>query len=388
MKRTMMYIIALVTIMIAGCGATIKDESSGENTTTINKMSHHPERQAEEREKEEFIKPVEKPEPREVKGIYLNRYAFKEDSIDDYIDLIKSTDLNAVVMDVKDDFGMLTYDSEVELANEINSDQNPTVEDMTALLERLKEEGIYTIARVVVFKDPYLAEQKSDFAMKRDDGTVWQDQKGVSWIDPYHKEVWQYVTNIAEEAATLGFDEIQYDYVRFPDNAQKVDQEVAFANSDDLAKDENIASFLRYSNEQLANQPVYVSADVFGLVTTAEDDMGIGQTWEKISQEIDYISPMTYPSHYAPNSYGIANPDDHPYDIMKQAMEDAVRRNNALEEKGEDPAIIRPWIQDFDFKRPYTEVDIQNQIKALEEQGITQYLVWNASSEYTENAFQ
>ncbi|WP_382395271.1 putative glycoside hydrolase [Lentibacillus juripiscarius] len=324
----------------------------------------------------------------DIRGIYLNRNAIKSDAIDDYIDLVQSTDLNAFVMDVKDDNGKLTYDSNVPIAEEIKADGNPSVDDMKALLDRLEKEGIYTIARIVVFKDPFLAEQKEEFAIKRKNGGVWQDEQGIKWIDPYKKDVWDYMVSISEEVASYGFDEIQYDYIRFPANAKTADQNITFDNQENMAKDENVLSFLQYANKRLEDYSVQVSADVFGLVTTAKDDMGIGQLWERIAPNVDFISPMTYPSHYGPGSYGIENPDDHPYDIMKQAIQDAKRRNEKLEEKGINTAFIRPWIQDFDFGRKYEKRDIQNQIKALEELGIRQYLVWNARSKYTKNAYE
>src|SRR5699024_9951224 len=235
-----------------------------------------------------------------VKGIYLNKESMRKDNIGSYINLIKNTDLNAVVLDVKDDLGKLTYESGIDMVKEIDSDRNATVRDMKKLLKRLKEEGIYTIARIVVFKDPYLAEQKPEWAIDKRDGDIWKDESGVQWIDPYKQEVWKYVTDIAKEVGTLGFDEIQYDYIRFPENAKEIDKIVTYDNDADATKAENITRFLAYSNNVLKDTSVQTSADVFGLVTSSEDDMGIGQIWENISEQVDVISPMTYPSHYGP----------------------------------------------------------------------------------------
>ncbi|GGA80668.1 hypothetical protein GCM10008025_25070 [Ornithinibacillus halotolerans] len=200
--------------------------------------------------------------------------------------------------------------------------------------------------------------------------------------------MWNYITSIAKEASDSGFDEIQYDYIRFPERAKQVDKEVQYDNPKGLSKSENILSFLKYSKSQLKEYPVYVSADVFGLVTTASDDMGIGQIWEQISPNVDYISPMTYPSHYAPGTYGVTNPDRAPYEIMLQAMIDAKERNAKIKKAGKDTAIIRPWVQDFDYKSNYTADDVRKQIQALDEQGITQYLIWNAGNIYTVEAFK
>jgi hypothetical protein len=323
-----------------------------------------------------------------VRGIYLNRTSITEENVQKYIDLIKNTNLNAAVIDVKDDYGKLTYDSNIDLANQIGSDSRTATKDLKKLIQRFKDAGIYTIARVVVFKDPYLAANKNEFAIKRKNGAIWQDAGGTKWVDPYKEEVWDYITSIAQEASDNGFDEIQYDYVRFPERAKQVDREVAFDNPNALSKSENILAFLKHSENKLSNYPVYVSADVFGLVTTASDDMGIGQVWENISPHVDYISPMTYPSHYAPGSYGVPNPDRAPYDIMEQAMIDAKERNVKLEEKGEVVAGIRPWVQDFDYLSAYSADDVRKQIQALNDQGIKQYLIWNAGNVYTVEAYK
>ncbi|MFZ3579440.1 putative glycoside hydrolase [Virgibacillus sp. DJP39] len=331
--------------------------------------------------------PVKKINDKEIRGIYLNRNSLKEKNLGSYLDLLKSTNLNAVVIDIKDDFGKLTYDSNIETANDIGSDNNPVIADMDEFLERLEKEDIYTIGRIVVFKDPFLAEQKNEYALKRENGSVWSDHGGVKWIDPYKKEAWRYITDIAKEVAASGIDEIQYDYIRFPENAKKVDKEITYDNKNNQSKSQLISSFLEYSKKSLQNYSVNVSADVFGLVTTAKDDMGIGQLWEQISPNVDYISPMTYPSHYAPFSYGISNPDEHPYDLLTEAMKDAKQRNEKLSENGKATATIRPWIQDFNYKSDYTESDIRNQLKALKVQGIHQYLLWNASNDYTDEAF-
>ncbi|MFD1040569.1 putative glycoside hydrolase [Virgibacillus byunsanensis] len=391
MKRIILLFSVLNIIFTTGCMPT--EDKTIQSQDELVKLDHK-ERDFTAESPKNFIQideqhiTDEKPKKRDVKGIYLHRYSIMDKNINTFIDLIKSTNLNAVVIDVKDDFGKLTYDSNIEMVNENRADSNFTVKNMEKLVQRLKEEDIYTIARVVVFKDPHLAEQKNEFALKRKDGSLWENDTGVKWIDPYKKDVWKYVTTISQEVADFGFDEIQYDYVRFPENAKKVEQEVTYDNKAAIEKDDNISAFLKFSKEQLEQHPIYVSADVFGLVTTAEDDMGIGQTWEKISPHVDYISPMTYPSHYAPNSYGIDNPDQHPYDLMTNAMKDALQKNENLKTTGKMPAIIRPWIQDFDFKSDYTKTDVQNQIQALEEQGINQYLIWNASNEYTKLTFE
>ncbi|WP_217586272.1 putative glycoside hydrolase [Lentibacillus saliphilus] len=325
---------------------------------------------------------------RDVRGIYLSRSSLTEAALQEKIDLITSTKLNAVVIDIKDDFGKLTYDSQLPDVDHIGADKGAAIPHMTEWLKKLKAHDIYVIARMVVFKDPFLAKHKTDLALKKRDGTVWQDASGVQWLDPFKEEVWSYVADVSEEIAELGVDEIQYDYVRFPENAKKVDQEVQYDKQGKTTKAEAIMTFLKEMNERLDRYAVNVSADVFGLVTSAEDDMGIGQVWEQVSPYVDYISPMTYPSHYGPGSYGVDNPDTEPYDIIKHAVKDALKRNATLKENGVTPARIRPWIQDFDLRSNYGPIEVREQIKALEELGIHQYLAWNAGSIYNNEAYR
>lgn len=328
---------------------------------------------------------INKPEREEVRGIYLNPWAIKEEEIGRFIEFVKASPrFNAVVMDLKDDNGKLTYNSNVDLVKEIGADDGAVIADLPSFLKRFKDEGIYTIARIVTFKDPFLAEKKSEWALQRKDGSLWLGPDSIKWLDPYREKMWTYVMDIVEEIADSGINEIQYDYIRFPENAKKVDQEVEYANADQLNKDELIEKFLKYSKERLDHYPVLVSADVFGLVTSSTDDMGIGQTWEKMAPHIDFISPMNYPSHYSAQSYGLQEPNDEPYALIKAAMEDALERNQSLEIGEEQVATIRPWLQDFNYKRTYTKDDVLAQIKALNDLGINEYLIWNPSSKYTE----
>jgi hypothetical protein len=333
------------------------------------------------------IKPVE------VKGLYVSgpSVGLKE-RFNHLINLIDKTELNTMVIDVKEDSGFITYDSNVKLANAISADKNEFIKDIKDKVKILKNKGIYTIARVVVFKDPQLAKTKPELAMKRKDGTLYYSG-GVPWVDPYKKEVWDYVINVAKEAAIAGFDEIQFDYVRFPENGKAVDAEVNFDNPNHISKEQNIANFVSYASGELKPYGVYISADVFGLVTSVDDDMGIGQKWELLSPELDYISPMTYPSHYGPGVYGFAIPDAHPYGVIKKAMEDALKKNELLKTKGQRAAIIRPWFQDFTATWvpghiPYGAKEVTEQIRAAKELGIRQYIIWSPGNQYSESAWK
>lgn len=323
-----------------------------------------------------------------VRGIYVSAPNMNGAKFDKLYKLVQDTDLNAMVIDVKNDSGQVTYQSALPIVQNIGADAKPIIPDLPEKIRNLKSNGIYTIGRIVVFKDPYLASKKPEWAMQKKKGGVWKDAKGISWVDPYQEDVWNYNIALAQEAAALGFDEIQFDYVRFPDNAKKVDAEVRFSQASGLNKMETIQQFLAKAKEQLPK--VKLSADVFGLTTSAKDDMGIGQKWELIASTVDIISPMIYPSHYAKGEYGIGNPDTEPYRTVSSALQDAVAKNNAIVEEGFSPrtAQIRPWYQDFTatWVKPhltYGAKEIREQVRAGEEKGIKEFLLWNPSGEYS-----
>jgi len=330
--------------------------------------------------------------PREVKGLYITGHTTATQKYGNLIDLLNKTELNSLVIDVKEDSGYVTYKSNVSQVKDVASDRKTFIKDIDALLYEADENNIYTIARIVTFKDPFYAGARTDIAMQKKTGGVWRDKKGVAWVDPYNKEVWEYNVAIAKEAAEKGFKEIQFDYVRFPENGKKVDQEVAFINPENKSKAEIIADFLAYAREELKDYPVYISADVFGLTTTVVDDMGIGQQWEFITPTVDYISPMMYPSHYGNGSYGLSIPDAYPYETIKYGLEDAIEKNNKVSNSGESVAVIRPWYQDFTASWvkghiTYGPEEILEQIKAGNELGINEYLIWNAGNSYSVNTW-
>jgi hypothetical protein len=323
-----------------------------------------------------------------VKGIYVSAWNMKGTKYDKLIKLVQDTDLNAMVIDVKNDSGQVTYPSIIPLVKDIKADGKNIIPDLPDRIKYLKSNGIYTIGRVVVFKDPFLASHKPDFSMKKQGGGVWRDSKGVSWVDPYNEDVWNYNLAIAEEAAAMGFDEIQFDYVRFPDNGKKVDQQVKFQNPKGYNKMEAIQHFLARAKEQLPK--AVVSADVFGLTTSSKDDMGIGQKWELIAPTVDVISPMIYPSHYSKGMYNIANPDTEPYNTVAKALQDALALNQDIVGNGisSKTAKVRPWYQDFTatWVKPhltYGAKEVREQVRAGQELGIDEFLLWNPSGQYS-----
>ena len=248
------------------------------------------------------------------------------------------------------------------------------VGDMVALMKTLKERNIYPIARIVVFKDPRLAEARPDLAVKNKSGGVWRDRKGLAWVDPHSREVWKYAVDVAEEAMSFGFKEIQFDYVRFTSDGKISD--CVYPYADGKSKEDTIKEFLEYARERLKPYGAVISADIFGLVCSVQDDLGIGQKLEKIGAAVDILSPMVYPSHYYKGTYGLANPNLAPYETVTQSMIDAKNRLAGIDVK------LRPWLQDFNLGSRYGREQIMAQIKALNDQGIRDWLFWNPSCRY------
>lgn len=332
--------------------------------------------------------------PYKVKGVYMTGWSAGGSKFQKIVDLLDRSPLNAVVIDVKEDKGDITYRSDIPLVHEIHSDHTRYIQDIDHILEVLHEKNIYTIARIVSFKDPYMAGAKQDWSMQKKTGGVWKDRKGVMWVDPYRKEQWDYNLSVAIEVAKKGFDEIQLDYVRFPENGKKVDQEVAFHDPQGRSKEVLIRDFIRYVRENLKPYSVFFSADVFGLVPSVSDDMGIGQKWELITPEVDYISPMAYPSHYAKHTYGIAIPDAHPYETVRGTLLDALKKDAALHAKGIKTSVIRPWLQDFTASYlprgewiHYTGKEVLAQVKAGNELGIDSFMLWDPRNNFSTDAW-
>ena len=299
--------------------------------------------------------------------------------------IVEATEINALVIDVKNDEGLVAWKSDVEIVNRVGSNWNTPMKDFDTLMNYLKEKEIYTIARIVAFKDPFFAKNNPDHAIQLNSGGVYLDRSGFAWVNPFDQYVWDYVISVSQEAALRGFDEIQYDYVRFPDNAKYYNPITYFPGRNDRDKDEAIRDFLLYAREKLDPYNVHVSADVFGVVTHSWDDKpeDIGQTWRMIANSTEYICPMIYPSHYGYGFYGFNVPDQYPYEVVRTALLEALERNAAQR----NPAIIRSWYQGFTATWvkgyiPYEEDAIGKQIAAGVELGLNEYIIWNASNTY------
>jgi hypothetical protein len=325
-----------------------------------------------------------------AKGIYVTGHTVGQAGrFAELLSLVESTELNAMVIDVKNDHGKVMYKSEIEIVKELNSDSSVPIKDIAAVMATLQEREIYPIARIVVFRDPYLPELRPEWAIQKNSGGVWRDNKRFAWVNPYEKNVWDYNIAIAKEAALHGFREIQFDYVRFPENASRVDREAHYPGNNGVEKDENIARFVNYAREQLKDYNVHIAADVFGVIATSWGDSDrIGQTWELLSPILEYICPMVYPSHYGPGYFGFPVPDANPTGTITRSMADAVKRNAPLE----NPAIIRPWLQSFTATWipgyiPYGAREVRQQIEAALALGIDEYMIWNPTNRYHKGSF-
>jgi hypothetical protein len=325
-----------------------------------------------------------------VKGIYLTGYSAGSQRFYQLLDLINRTELNAMVIDVKNDSGYVTFKVNNEMAGFVGANRIIQIKDIDKRMEALKENNVYSIARIVAFKDSRAASMRPDLAIKTNTGAVWRDRAGNAWLNPYNRDSWQYIIDIAEEAVLVGFDEIQFDYVRFPtDGNRKIIDYGQHAQQETMS--EAISAFLNYATERLNAMGVYVSADIFGQVTTNTDDMGLGQQLEDLTVSTNILSPMVYPSHYYPGVYGVPYPDYEPYKIVYTSMNTAQQRINDLEHDAHK-AVLRPWLQDFtasylkDGYQVYGPKQVREQIQATYDSGVQQWLLWNAGNYYTEGA--
>ncbi len=301
-------------------------------------------------------------------------------SFERIIGLIDATRLNAVVIDVKDDMGNVNIPSDSEYVLLAGS-YNYQLKDIKETISLLKKHDIYVIARIVVFKDDVLSKNIAH-SIRYDDGTVWKDYSGSAWVDPYDEWVCQYNIEVAKQAAILGFDEIQFDYIRFPEKFSQYEISRKYLENK-IRPDELIRLFLNNAYSQLKLYDVKVSADVFGCVAHLWDDqlnIDIGQVWYNLTQEVDYVSPMVYPSHYRGTDwYTTGDPNKHPYEVVKGAIEDSLRINSAFEDK----AGIRLWLQGFTiYEYEYGPDQIFDQVRALHEKGIDTYMFWNNKNVY------
>jgi len=341
-------------------------------------------------------KPVETPvvislklanPPEKMNVLYATSWSASSKTKMDYLtDLAKTTEANALVVDIKDYSGLLAYKTDnPDLQKYITVESR--IKDPSGLVKTLHGEGIYTIARIVVFQDPALAAKRPDLAIKNSKtGKVWTDHKKLSWVDPASKDVWDYNIALAKDAFAKGFDEVNFDYVRFPSDGDLTVMSYPSYNSATRTKSETIRDFFVYLRTSLKDEKI--SVDLFGLTVLASDDLGIGQVIEDTFGNVDYVCPMIYPSHFAPGFMGYKNPASYPYEVIKHSMEEADKKLAAWKIANPDipAAKIRPWLQDFNMGADYGVPEVKGQIKAVIETADSGWMMWSPRNVYTSGA--
>ena len=341
--------------------------------------------------------PPPPPRPRDlappiIRGIYVNAYAIANPARRaELLALADTTEINAFVVDVKDEDGV-RYRSALPLAMEATHQRSIPVDDLREVVDTLLAHGIHPIARVVVFKDRRLARLKPEWSIRTPSGEVWRDRQGLAWVSPWDRGVWEMNVAIAEEAVRAGFREVQFDYVRFPEQYRSLPLQVHPAADPGGDRTDAIAGFLAAARERLHPLGATVTADVFGLSMNEARDVGIGQQWERISAVTDAILPMVYPSHYFPTHLpGIRRPNRLPYETVLTSVGMGVLRSERLREQGVEAARIVPWIQAFtatwnDRGFPYRAQQAQDQMRAVYDLGLEDWIFWHPASNYAQIA--
>lgn len=312
----------------------------------------------------------------EARGAHVSIYMAASDSdTGKLLDLVARTELNALEIDLKDEAGMVGFALDYPLARQANSTSD--LIKMDGLVDRLRYRDVYSICRVVSFKDPKLAKARPDLAVHDRSGAPWG--KGF-WMDPYSTEVWDYNVAVAVAAAKAGFNEVQFDYVRFPSDSDTTT--CVYPHQDGRSPKEVISGFLSYAREKLAPYNVFISADLFGLTASSQGEMGIGQNVPSVAQQTDYISPMVYPSHYHLGEYNIKVPENNPADTVYRSLMDFKKQTAGT------GSSLRPWLQDFSLKVTYTPDMVRAQIDATEKAGVHEWLLWDPNCTYSESALK
>ena len=326
--------------------------------------------------------------PEIIKAIYLTSWSAASPYMVDYaINLAKNTEINAVVIDIKDWSGYINYDTQVSEVEKYTAER-VLIKDVGALVEKFHEEGIYTIARITIFQDPVLAQAKPEIAIHQelDKNLLWLDKSGLAWIDPAAKESWDYNAAIAKDALRRGFDEINFDYIRFPTDGDLKNMNFPVWNASTTFRHQVIKSFYSYLREQLPD--AVLSVDLFGL-STVSSNFGVGQNIEDAYHYFDFVCPMVYPSHYVSMYLGYENPAEYPYEIVKHSMEGALAKLKVFNEVFPTEVKLRPWLQDFDLGAEYDKDMVRLEINAVSDalgEDFSGFMLWSADNFYTREA--
>ncbi|OIO33462.1 MAG: hypothetical protein COZ49_03925 [Candidatus Yonathbacteria bacterium CG_4_10_14_3_um_filter_47_65] len=307
------------------------------------------------------------------------------------VSLADETEINAIVVDIKDYSGTITFQSD-DPALAQNGVTGCVSSDLKEFIGLLHKKNIYTIGRITAFQDPYYANKHPELTVKKasDPSAAWKDYKGISYIDVGAKDFWDYIVRISRESYAIGFDELNFDYVRFPSDGNMKDIYYSFSEKEILAdidhgKANILRSFFAYLAGNLSDLRVPLSVDLFGMTTTNSDDLNIGQILEYAEPYFDYIAPMVYPSHYPPTFHGYDNPNHYPYEVVNYSMSTAAER---LIRASLTPSKLRPWLQDFDYGGNYDVNEVRAQIRAVYDAGITSWMLWDPSNVYTRGALE
>ena len=393
MKKLFTYaivIFVLSIITLTGCGK----EKTAETGAFENEQTKEPAEETEIPAETEVPARKIKDIP-DIKGIYISGNMAGSPRFESRLDLILTTELNGIVIDVKDEWGNITFKNKFTRCDELGLVENK-IADIDGLLARLKEAEIYTIARINCFKDMDIADVRPDFVITTPEGKPYRENRkedAHTWMNPYNRDVWEYLAYIAIETAKMGFDEIQLDYVRFPTDKQMNDIEFSEEETGGLSRTEIMVEFAKYIMEALAPYDVVVAADLFATIIISEVDAQlIGQDYAELAKIYDVLCPMAYPNHYHDGTLGVENPDMQPYDILLKTFEVSNQKLQAAgEEEGCHIAKIRPWVWDGTASwlksqgrkyQTYTGKQMQEQFDALSDNGINGWLIWDSINEY------
>jgi hypothetical protein len=313
-----------------------------------------------------------------IRAFYVNRWASQSKRrMAKLLREADSTEINAFVIDMKDEFGLNYRSQNPDFAKNAGT---ATKANVAALLDTLKAHEIFPIARLVVFKDSVTARLHPEWTIRRADGSIWRDKKGIAWVNPYHHELWNYNIGVAEELVKLGFQEVQFDYIRFPEPYPSLPKQV-FPDANGVSKADALEAYLKEAKTRLNKLGVRSTADIFGLVTTVGGPLEVGQYWEKISPNVDVVLPMVYPSHYPHGDLGLANPNAQPYEVIFKSISRARERDKKLGITSAEH--IRPWLQAFTLGKPaYGPAQLEAEKKAVYDSGYDGWVMWNPGSIY------
>lgn len=419
-------IAALVLVHVGGAQLLAVNYDTTADMPEEVKAEEHEAKEQEEQDTREVVKHVPLPLP--TKTIYMTScVAGTHDFRQRLVDLIDETEINSVIIDVKDYSGTISFSPESESWQGAWENARCGAGDMKEFISTLHDKGVFVIARITVFQDPFYANIRPDLAVRSADGSrVWKDGKGLSFMDVAAKPYWDHIIELSKDSYNIGFDELNFDYVRYPSDGNMQDISFPHTAASEYGNDKqaNLEAFFKYLNEKLDDESLFAkykhentgrasstpwtSADLFGMTTTNFDDLSIGQVQDRTAPYFDFVAPMVYPSHYPKSFLGLGNPNDYPYKVVNYAMQKGVDRMTSattpmqgfLHERigTTTPALyskpvytadkFRTWIQDFDYGGDYDAADVRAQIQASVDAGVNSWMIWAPSNIYTKAALQ